>query len=76
MSEAAEVTQVLHAIGCMLGEQTVDLQPLFEWSSNPDASERPLSAWKRVRGRIVQETPYGWLLEGEAEGRHDLPDFW
>ena len=52
----------------MLGEQTVDLQPLFEWSSNPDAGERPLSAWKRVRGRIVRETPYGWLVEGEAEG--------
>ena len=52
----------------MLGEQTVDLQPLFEWSSNPDAGERPLSAWKRVRARIVRETAYGWLVEGEAEG--------
>ena len=52
----------------MINEQSVDLSPLLEWWSNPQGCERPLFAWKQVRGRIMRETAYGWIIQGEAEG--------
>jgi len=52
----------------MVNGQAVDLTPLLEWWSNGQAGERPLSGWKHIRGRIIGETAYGWIIQGEAEG--------
>jgi hypothetical protein len=52
----------------MINAQSVDLTPLLDWWSNPQGGERPLSGWKQIRGKIVQERAYGWIIQGEVEG--------
>jgi hypothetical protein len=59
----------------MISEQTVDLRPLLEWWSSAERGERPLSGWKLVRGRIVRNTAYGWIIQGEAEGENQASQF-
>lgn len=52
----------------MVSGHTVNLSPLIEWWSEPK-SVRPLPAWKHVRGSIAQETAFGWMINGKAEGQ-------
>src|SRR5437879_646368 len=54
----------------MIGGHTVSLQPLLDWWANPRGGVRPLSGWKHLRGTIVREMAYGWIIEGKAEGEH------
>ena len=51
----------------MVNGYTVDLQPLIDWWSSQKGN-RPLPAWKHVRGTLVSDFPAGWVIEGIAEG--------
>lgn len=59
----------------MVNGQTVDLQPLFEWLVNPNGDARPLAAWKHMRGSLIAETAFGWIIEGEIEGQGEVSRF-
>lgn len=56
----------------MVAGRTVDLQPLFEWWSSQREGKRPLPKWKHVRGSIVGQTGFGWIISGEAEGESQM----
>ncbi len=51
----------------VVGQQTVDLNPLFRWWTHHDGA-RPLTAWVHVTGKIVGTNSYGWVVDAQVEG--------
>jgi hypothetical protein len=58
----------------MVNGHAVDLQSLLDWWPAPKGI-RPLAGWKHVRGKIVQDTAFGWVINGKAEGQSHSTSF-
>jgi len=50
--------------------RTVDLQPLFQWSTNHHGP-RPLTGWVQVSGEIVGTNSLGWIIQARVEPSHE-----
>ncbi len=50
----------------VIGGQTVDLNPLFQWWKS-HRGPRPLTSWEHLTGSVVQETAWGWVVQAQIE---------